>query len=497
MNAAPLKDAIRAAIWRVADAHIFVRSATLTGSFVDAPTLDGISDIDCVVVVDALNAYRFDVLHAAFDAELRPLLAEAGYDFQINATLGPLKFNGPKLAVLHLMLYSQAARVEHAHNSPFTVLDWQRSGTYRKRSLADVYPVFGLQPRHFLGARRSIRDYLNDLRAGVVSYRELVCTDTDYAERKHGKPMTVRDRHEFAYHVMRFLMGNLRKLVGRTNDVPPNEELLATFFGWFPAGAERFAPLFRTLAAKKKALDFAEPVPDLEAALEQFALAFEEQFREAFHANATTHILFRHAPTRLNGGVGDAVIFQGRTDENVAITPDAEWDALAASLPEVHMAYASPTKRARQSLARLRTLAEVPFETIDDRLHEIDYGRLERKTVRDARRDFPELFAAWSRGDDPRMPGGESTADVRARLQSFADERFAGPASVSCTHNVALRGLVGQTLGVPQTEWHRLRVPHLAPFAFVQSAKFGRFVNVPEAFERELFADWNPARAAA
>src|SRR5262245_7038285 len=220
MSGRALKDELCRLLWGVVDRHDFVRSATLTGSFVESAGLEGISDIDFVVVVDRLDKDRMQRLQEDFDLALRPALRVAEFDFRINATLGPLKFNDHRLAVLHLMLYSHESHVSHVINSPFTCLDWQRSAHVRKRSLADVYPVFALQPRHFLGSRRSAKDYLRDLHAGTISYRELVCDDDGYKEETRGKPMTERDRHEFAYHVMRFLMVNSLKLLQRRNTTP-------------------------------------------------------------------------------------------------------------------------------------------------------------------------------------------------------------------------------------------------------------------------------------
>ena len=83
-------------------------------------------------------------LLSAFAAGLSPVLKSAGYALRINPTLGPLKFNDPATAVLHLMFYSRAAHIQHAIASPFTCLDWQRSAVHRGASLAEVYPVFGL-----------------------------------------------------------------------------------------------------------------------------------------------------------------------------------------------------------------------------------------------------------------------------------------------------------------------------------------------------------------
>ncbi|MGL4419409.1 MAG: histidine phosphatase family protein [Gemmataceae bacterium] len=498
MNAVPLKSAIRDAIWATAESLPYIASATLTGSFVDAPSLDGISDIDCIIVVDHLNAKRFAELQARFDEALRGLLAEAGFDFYLNATLGPLKFNAPRLAVLHLMVYSEAARIQHAHNSPFTCLDWQRSTTFSKKSLAEVYPVFGLQPRHFTGARRSIRDYLADLHSGTISYRELVCDDAGYQEKKLAKPMTLRDRHEFGYHVMRFLMSNLRKLITRKNDVPANDELSAEFFRWFPAGGDRFAPLFAELVRKKKSLDFTEEIVDLVPQLDAFARALEEQLRECFTDNATEHLFFRHAATRLNGGSGGQVIFQGHSDEPISITPDADWRAIAtliaAQRPEV--VYSSPTLRTRQSLARIRALMPIPFEEIDSRIHELNYGELEGLSVQQARAQYPQVFAAWQNQGDPRLPGGESTADLELRLTDFLADLRSAPRALVATHNVVLRSLIGSLLNVPREEWFRLRVPHLVPVSLIHT-RFGWFVNLPESHDRDFFQDYAPRPAVA
>lgn len=481
-----LKADVFAKLWEVVDRHDFIRSATLAGSFVDSPTLDGISDIDFIVVVDHLDRSRMALLQADFDAALRPTLAKYDYDFQINATLGPLKFNAPRLAVLHLMLYSHEAHVSHVINSPFTCLDWQRSPAVRKQTMADVYPVFALQPRHFLGSRRSAKDYLKDLHAGTISYRELVCSDTGYEEQTRGKPMTDRDRHEFAYHVMRFLMVNTLKLLKRHNETPAAEAMLAEYFKVFPSGAATFVPLYRTLAAKKKALDFSEPVPDLLLKLETFVTAFETEFRGVFETTASRHLILRHAATAINGGGR----FQGRIDPDVLPISSADLAWLETAFNELKpaVAYCSPLVRTRQSLASLG----ITRPATDERLVEIDYGHADGLTFNEARQRFPATFAAFDRGDDPAFPGGEGTDDVLRRLEGFAAERWtaSSPRSIVCSHNVVIRCLIGSKLGVPKRDWYRLRVPHLGPISVIATRDHGVFVDLPVGVERELFGDW-------
>jgi hypothetical protein len=60
--------------------------------------------------------------------------------------------------------------------------------------------------------------------------------------------------------------------------------------------------------------------------------------------------------------------------------------------------------------------------------------------------------------------------------------------TIACTHNVPLRVLVGQSLGVPASSWHRLSIEHLRPYAFVQSRRYGLFADLDEALCETTFA---------
>lgn len=491
MNEDLLKERIVHTLWEVVDTFDCIQSATLTGSFVHSKSLEGLSDIDLVLVVDELDLLRFQELQRSFASSLEPVLNDAGYRLRINPTLGPLKFNEPKLAVLHLMLYSQQAHVEHVINSPFTCLDWQKSVVFRKQSLADIYPAFGLQPRHFLSARRSISDYLADFRASEVSFRELIFSETGYSEKKCAKPMTNRDRHEFAYHVMRFLMLNLLKLTRCPMEANIKlNELMNRFFVLFPLGESDARPLLMQLAEKKRRLDFDESVENLGPKLEAFIGQFEMQFREDFITNASRHLAFRHAPT--SGNIGPTR-FLGRSDleilEPVDGTNEKGWSETRIAVENLNAgaAFVSPLKRCRRSLERV--LREETTVSVDDRLIEMDYGQCEMMTVTDSRVRFPHLFESWGRSEDPRFPDGENAADVHERAWAFAKDHWKSDAanSVTCTHNVVLRCLIGEALGVPISERYRIQVPHLAPIEFVSTKRFGVVLNLSENVERRLF----------
>jgi broad specificity phosphatase PhoE len=489
MTGGRLRDDVWDAVHSAADRLRYVASTTLAGSFAETGDPAGTADIDVIVLVDRLDAVRFEELKNAFADAVRPPLAAAGFDLVVNPTLGPLKLDTPGVAVLHLMVYTLAGHVEHAIQSPFTCLDWQRATHVHKRSLADVYPVFGLQPRHFFSARRSAAEYLRDYRAGVVSYREWACDDAGCREVPTSKPMAPRDRHEFAYHVLKFLTGNLLKLVTRENRAFAGTDLLDRYFALFPDGRDRFGPLFLDLTKRKAGREFTVPIADLDAGLEAFVAAFERQFRHEFHATATRHLVFRHASTPLNNRPGKERIFLGRSNPDIIpVEPPA---ALVEAMTEIRPArgFVSPANRCRQSYA----LLGAPPPSEDDRLWEIDYGEFEGHSIAEAEVKFPAVFAAWQRGEDPRFPGGENMAAVRDRILRFADERFtAAGNTVTCTHNGVLRALVGSTLGVPIEKWVKLVFPHLGPVTMIRTRRFGLFVDLPEAVERATFALFVP-----
>jgi broad specificity phosphatase PhoE len=494
-----LKEDIQAALWSVVDRHGWILSATETGSFLSSPGLEGISDIDFVVIVDRLNAARFEAICEACQTALTPVLANRGFKLRINPTLGPLKFNDENTAVLHLMLYSREAHVEHVIQSPFTCFDWQRSPVYRKQSMAEIYPVFALQPHHFLSTRRSISGYLKDYRAGVVSYRELVCDETSYREERREQPMSNRARHEFAYHILHFLMQNVLKLMHRSNEVSEGKQLVDDFLRIFPLDGEDVRRFYSELEAKKKSLDFSWPVPDLDRRLEVFVRNFESQFTKIFFTEATRHVIFRHARTALNGSTASGKRFVGRSNPEIDETSDQEWAPLLECVGEsAAQGFVSPLFRCQQTYQRLARYRQLPEPTVDNRLIEIDYGGCEGLSVGSAREAYPELFAAWQRGEDPAFPQGEATDDVARRALAFVDDRWTaadGP-TVACTHNVVLRTLIGHGLQVPRRWWYRLQIPHLAPVTFVQTRSHGWFVDLEESVEKQIFADFATGKSS-
>ena len=475
------------AIKHAAESLHEILSATVAGSFSSGSGQDGFSDIDTILVVDKLDNALFIKIQDVFQRNLAPVVSKNDWVLKINNTLGPLKFNDAKTVVLHLMIYDADGHRQHVIKSPFTCLDWQRSTLSIKNSLQCIYPVFGLQPRHFFGARRSAKDYLSDLSAGIISYRELVF-DPEYREEKRSKAMDVRDRHEFSYHIMKFLMQNFLKLVQRSNSPEDGDGLLAAYGSVFPAGMETFASLYRTLERMKKNRDFSQPIPDLLEKISAFATAFEDQFREEFEKRAERQVWIRHAPTALNKGQGGAAIFQGRRDVEPLPINSEKIKHLAGHLRVAGIQYiaSSPLIRALQTAQSLSKELSPGLEIREDiNLLEMNYGLCESMTATEALQKHPYLKEAWAQGKDPRFPDGENSADVRARMEEFLSKNMTSMAVV--THNVVLRELVGKLVGVPAEKRFQLKIDHLAPIDVLVSPRFGYFLNLTEESEGQCF----------
>lgn len=500
MTEKPLKQTISEALWEVADSDDNICSATLTGSFLKHDSMSGLSDIDCVVIVDQLTEASFQSLKARFGAAVGQAVKQKGFEFHLNSTFGPLKFNRKNLVVLHLMVYSREGHCDHVIKSPFTCLDWQETGVHRKKSLRSIFPSFALQPHHFLSSRRSLSDYLRDYRKRVVSFRELNFEEGSRIELRREKPMDNRDRHEFAYHVVRFLMVNLLKLVRRRAYAGGIDQLIDDYSAIFPVDCEKAGRLLRELADKKSKIDYETSLYQLDDRLEAFVGCFESQFRQEFIEEATEHIYFRHAPTDLN--VGEKR-FVGRVDPSVldACRHDVKTQQNLARLAEAveslqpKAAYSSPLKRCCETFRILSETAShgALFDIqCDERLIEIDYGDCDGMLVAEGLNRFPQMLEGWKRGEDPCFPHGESSQDVRDRALDFLGNLSHSncPSSLVCSHNVVLRSLVGELLAVPTEQQHLLNIPHAMPIRVISTPKWGCFLGLEADHLSEVMANF-------
>ena len=99
MNVEKIKENIRQELFQKLGEINGVVSVALIGSFVDKEDLDGISDIDTVVICKSLDKKLFDsCLNSVESIDLNNC-GLGNYSLKINTAFGPLKFDRPNLAV--------------------------------------------------------------------------------------------------------------------------------------------------------------------------------------------------------------------------------------------------------------------------------------------------------------------------------------------------------------------------------------------------------------
>ena len=127
--------------------------------------------------------------------------------------------------------------------------------------------------------------------------------------------------------------------------------------------------------------------------------------------------------------------------------------------------YTSPLTRTVQVAEELAKVTPVPVSQRPG-LQELGLGDLEGVTGEEMRLRWPEVFSAWrSSPEKVSMPNGESLLQLRDRawLSILDIERehtgpghSEGESVVVVSHNFAIRSIVGELLGVPLENFHRM-----------------------------------------
>ena len=479
-----LKTYLQKEIKRIASTIPYLVSGTVAGSFVNSEGLEGISDIDIILIIDSLTKKKYKEIISAFESIKEVLKVDYDYDLMINSTFGPLKFNKDKTVVFHLMIYDLQGHILHCKKSPFTCLDWQHSSFVIKAPMTQVFTVTALQPNYFFNARRSVKEYLQDLEAGSISYREYAFKGNAVHEVKKEKKMDSKDKIEFSYHIMKFCMLNFLKLYTKEYRTYENGEVLKKYFEIFPWGKEKYTSYFLELKKQKENNAFSKN--ENHALLYSFLKDFEKQFKEHFETHAM-HIYFvRHAKTEMN----EPGVFLGQKS-NPDILPGQNFKNIIQFVKEkgITELYTSALKRALQGIEVIKQSLKIKHSTLNDDLLEIDYGKADGKNIEQVQKEYPALIKAWKEHKDARFPNGESYADVLKRINHFLDTLVYDPKKkmLVCTHNVVLRCLIGNQWNLPLHQWHKIPIEHLDPIEMIQTKDKKWFINLTPEQQEQVF----------
>ncbi len=172
-------------------------------------------------------------------------------------------------------------------------------------------------------------------------------------------------------------------------------------------------------------------------------------------SDALVVALVRHGRTAWNAEGR----FLGHTDVPLDAQGSRQAEALAASWRgEFDAVYSSPLARA---LGTARALA--PEVTLDERLMELDQGRLEGLRAEEAMSAFPEFFEAWAKAPETaQVPGGETLSGCRDRavaaLTAIADAHDVGQRVAVVSHQLVIASLRCWVAGKPLAAWRSYRV---------------------------------------
>ena len=335
-----------------------VLSVTFVGSFAESKDLSGISDIDTVVICDHLTENVFNCCLSVVGSINLVEVGLQDYILKINSSFGPLKFDEPNLVVIHLMVYDLKSHRQHVILSPFTCLDWERSENAAGMKLKQIFPVGQLQPRDFIEARRGIENYLSDIKKGCLSFRTYKFHQNYVSELKQSHPLDERHRGEYAFHIVKYLLLNVLKLMHGKNCLFSEMEIVAAINKLFESESRDHLEKFKIIAELKnrRSLKFPDWVIDWTP---DFVTEFQSAFIKHWKQAKTVYFV-RHARTSMNDGT-----FLGINRD-----PEVKESHLPKTLTkEIDTVYSSPALRATQTA---KAMSPKKTNIQEETLREID-----------------------------------------------------------------------------------------------------------------------------
>lgn len=426
----------------------YILSTTIVGSFNNSNGLEGISDIDIVIIVNELNELKFNEIITTFK-QLDPSSFNLNnYNIYVNETFGPLKFNTSKNIVFHVMIYDIDGHVLHVNKSPFTCYSWEKNQPLTGLSLREIFPVVSVQYSDFIESRRGVLSYIEDLKKGAISFRK-------YAFENQ-KPIVVKDyftldkelKYEYSYHITFNLLRNFYSILDQKDDKIKVNELIENY-KTLDSGLKSSLDFFEELFAwKKKNGVLPENINNRTILFIQTFYEFTEKFVKK------NSIRFqRHQKTKLNDGSFLGVKRDPSIDSKLVFHDETPYE----------IGYHSELKRSIETI-KYYNCNKLKKSSL---LNEIDYGKAEGLNIKELSEKFPEIILKWTEGKDPKFPEGENQKDVIKRTNFFLNEIYKNKKkSIVVTHLVVLRMIIFQFSNIPLNNIFKIEIDHLESFDF-------------------------------
>jgi alpha-ribazole phosphatase len=166
----------------------------------------------------------------------------------------------------------------------------------------------------------------------------------------------------------------------------------------------------------------------------------------------------RHAPARAQG------VCYGRADVATTMPEEEAAEALLMAYPggRATRVWSSPSRRCRDVAERLSLRMGAALR-VDERLHELSFGRWEGLPWSAIEQDDAATFSAWARDwQHAAPPGGETVTELEARVRSFLGDLEDEGEDVLVGHAGPMRAMRVLVEGISWEDAMREPVGHLA-----------------------------------
>ena len=430
-----------------------VISASIVGSYTEKKSLEKIGDIDVVVICNQLSKQLIKKLIKSVYRINKDNLKKK---IVVNYSFGPLKLSSEKFLPIHLMIYDVNSHIEHVTSSPFTCYDWERSKLYKGIPLNQIYPVRNLQLRDFSNSRRNSNEYLEDLMKNRISIREYFFFNKKIKIKKKFVEIDKRNRGEFVYHIINFLIINLYKFIKNKNIKIRNLKFDNIFLK-VTKNDKDLLNEFKILKKnkEKKLLSYK---PEILILAKKFIIKYNN-FLKDLNKEFTELNFIRHEKTKKN---------MNKTFLGSGSDPDIIYKQKNKKQTDKFDLIITSTLRRSKSTSRYFKAKKI---TQNKLINEINYGSADGMNLNQLKNIFPKIISSWKKGIDIRYPKGENSKYVAIRVNKFfkylrkIDDQ---KKILIITHSFFLRVLLGIVLRFELKSIHKLKINYLKSFKILK-----------------------------